>query len=130
MWSAIFISISHCSTVTDVIDDGMIVVCFDMLSEVMIGVEVDVLSELILGVGVGVDVGVEMLPMTTLLEFVVEIAYTGDVSAGMFAVLVIDVVTDIDVDMFDDEDVNGLVAAMTPLDPTLSAPWEEPTPVC
>ena len=108
------------------IDDGMIVVCFDMLSEVMIGVEVDVLSELTLGV----DVGVEMLPMTTLLEFVVEIAYTGDVSAGMFAVLVIDVVTDIDVDMFDDEDVNGLVAAMTPLDPTLSAPWEEPTPVC
>ena len=115
MWSAIFSSLSHCNTVTDVIDDGMIVV------------KVDVLSELIL------DVVVDILPVTApaiTLEFVVEIAYTGDVSAGMFVVLIIDVVTGIDVDMLADENVNGLVAVMTPLDPTLLAPWEKSMPVC
>ena len=54
------------------------------------------------------------------------VTYVGDVWIGvladLLAVLVIDVVTAIDVDMLADENANGLAAVMTPLEFTLSAP--------
>ena len=54
------------------------------------------------------------------------VTYVGDVRVGvladLLAVLVIDVVTAIDVDMLADENVNGLAAVMTPLEFTLPAP--------
>ena len=54
------------------------------------------------------------------------VTYVGDVRVGvladLLAVLVIDVVTAIDVDMLADENENGLAAVMTPLEFTLPAP--------
>ena len=94
---------------TDVIGDGMIIVRVDMLSEeVVIGGAVDMLSE------------IENIVMPTpaiTLEFVVAIAYSGDVLADVLSVLITDVVTAIDVvDMLADENANGLAAVMTPLE--------------
>ena len=104
---------------TDVIADGMRVVCVDMLSgEVLIGVNVDMIS--------GFDTLSEMeiiaiaTPAITL-EFVVEITCAEDVLADVFP---------IDVDMFADENANGLAFVMTPLDFTLSSPCEESMPFC
>ena len=90
----------------------MIIVRVDMLSEeVVIGGAVDMLSE------------IENIVMPTpaiTLEFVVAIAYSGDVLAGVLSVLITDVVTAIDVvDMLADENANGLAAVMTPLEFTL-----------
>ena len=54
-----------------------------------------------------------------------------DVLTDMLTVPIIDVVSDIDVDILtDDENVNGLAAVMPPLDFTSSAPWEEPMSFC
>ena len=70
----------------------------DAPADGMLGVDVDMLS------------GMEIIAMPSpaiALEFVVEVAYTGDV------------LTDV-----------GLAAVMTPLELTLSSPWEDPMPFC
>ena len=100
---------------TDVIDDGMLIVCVDMFSEeVVIGGAVDTLPE--------IENIVIPTPAITL-EFVVAIAYAGDVLAGMLSVIITDVVAAIDVvDMLTDENANGLAAVMTPLEFNLPLP--------
>ena len=54
------------------------------------------------------------------------VTYVGDVRVGvladLLAVLVIDVVTAIDVDMLADENAKGLLAVMTPSESTLPSP--------
>ena len=99
---------------TDVIGDGMLIVCVDMLSEeVVIGGAVDMLPE--------IENIVIPTPAITL-EFVVATAHAGDVLTDMLSVITTDVVTAIDVvDMLTDENANGLAAVMTPLEFTLSA---------
>ena len=61
------------------------------------------------------------------------VTYVGDVRIGvladLLAVLVIDVVTAIDVDMLADENENGLTAVMTPLEFTL-LPREDSMSFC
>ena len=118
---------------TDAPADGITVVRVDMLTElildvdpgVMIGVDVRMLKDVML------DVAVDMLPDTDIitvttppitLEFVVEIAYAGDVLTEVLTVLITDVVTIIGVDMLTDENVIGLAAVMNLLEFTLPAP--------
>ena len=88
---------------TDTPADGIAVVRVDMLTDLILDVDVDP------GVMIGVDVDMlsdtEVIAMDTpenTLEFVVEIAYAGDV------------LTDV-----------GLAVVMTPLELTLSSPWED-----
>ena len=98
MWRAIFSRFSHLCAVTVVLDD------------LMFGVGVDMLS--------GMDLIVMVTP-AIFLELVV--AVWADVPAGRLTVLMIDFVIAIEVDMLTDENLNGLAAAMTPLEFTLSA---------
>ena len=83
----------------------MLVVRVDMLPEVILDAAVDILS--------GIEVIAMAIPAIAL-ECGVEIAYAGDVLADVLAVLITDVVTAIGVDMFADENANGLAAVMTP----------------
>ena len=54
-----------------------------------------------------------------------------DVLANVPADVLIDGLSAIDVvDMLADENVGGLAAVTTPLEFTLSSPWEEPMPFC
>ena len=110
MWIAISIIFSHPRAVTDVLADRTFLIIVDMLSEVMIGVVYIMLSDL------------EISVVTTPLEFVVGVVYAGDVLTDMLAVLIIDVVNVIGVDILVDENVNGLADVMTPLEFTLPAP--------
>ena len=118
MWIAIFVSIfSHPCTVADV------------LADVIPGVGVD--TDVALDADLLSDMGAIVMDSPAItLDVVVVVACAVDLLSGLLTVLIIGVVSAIDADMFDDEDVNGLVAVMTPLEFTLSAPWEEPTPVC
>ena len=76
-----------------------------------------------IGVGVGVFSGMGIIAMGG--EDAVEVL------TDLMTVPIIDVVSDIDVDILtDDENVNGLAAVMPPLDFTLSAPREEPMSLC
>ena len=68
-----------------------------MLADVMLGVEIIV-----------------MVPPAVTLAFVVGLAYAKDSMADPLTITTVDVVSDIGVDMLDDENVNGLAAAMTP----------------
>ena len=110
MWIAISRNSTHPCEVNDPLADGMI------------------------GVGVGVLSGMGIIVMTIpaiTLEFVVGAgADAVDVLTDLLTVPIIDVVSDIDVDMFADENVNGLAVMMTPLEFTLSAPWEESMSLC
>ena len=94
----------------------------------------DSLVDRMLAVGVGVFSGMGIIVMTIpaiTLEFVVGAgADAVDVLTDLLTVPIIDVVSDIDVDMFADENVNGLAVMMTPLEFTLSAPWEESMSLC
>ena len=101
---------------TDVPNDGIVVTC----------IRVDMLTELILDVdpGVLIDVAIDMLPdieiiamdaPAIILEFVVEIAYAGDVLTDVLTVLISDVVTVIGVAMLTDDNVIGLTVAMNRL---------------
>ena len=101
MWSAIFSSFSH--------------PC------VMPGV----LAGVILDIGVDMFPDMEIIVLNTsviTLEFVVRVAYSGDVLADLPVVAIIDVVSATDVDILTDENANGLAAVMAPLEFTLSAP--------
>ena len=113
MWRAIFIFTQPCS-VTDVLCDVMIGVDVDMFPDVILGVGIDMLIDM--------DIIVTAAPAVTV-EFV---AYAGDVRVGvpddLLAVPIIDVVPAIDVDIFADENANGLTPVMTPLEFTLPAP--------
>ena len=82
-----------------------------------------------LGVGVDMLSDTEIIVMPTpaiTLEFVVGVAYAGDV----LAVIIIEVVLAIDVVMLADENVIGLAALTTPLEFTLPASCEESKPFC
>ena len=81
------------------------------------------------------EVGVDMLYVMEIivtdtpnitLGFVVGVAYSVDV----LDVAITDVVTAIEVDMLGDANANGLAVVMTPLEFTLPASCEEPTPFC
>ena len=76
-----------------------------MLTDLILDVDVD--PGLMIGVDVDMLSDTEVIAMDTPLEFVVEIAYAGDV------------LTDV-----------GLAVVMTPLELTLSSPWEDPMPFC
>ena len=130
-------------TVTDVPADGITVVRVDMLTELILDVDVD--PGVMIGVDVRMlkdvmfDVAVDMLPDTDIvamdtpaitLDFVVEIASAAGVLTDVSAVPITDVVPGTDVDILNDENVNGLAAVMTPLELTLSSPWEDPMPFC
>ena len=81
----------------------------------------DVLTDLMFGVGVDMLSGMDLIVVVTpaiFLELVV--AVWADVPAGRLIVLMIDFVIAIEVDMLTDENLNGLAAAMTPLEFTLS----------
>ena len=97
MWSAIISSLSHPCEVSDVLSDVM------------------------LDVGVGMLSGIEIIVMVAAgitLEFMVGVTYAED----SLDVPIIVIVPTIDVDMLADENVNGLVAATTCLEFTLSTP--------
>ena len=119
---------------TDVPADGITVVRVDMLTElildvdvdpdVMIDVDVRMLKDVMLDAAVDILPDTDIIAVTTppiTLEFVVEITCAEDVLADVFP---------IDVDMFADENANGLAFVMTPLDFTLSSPCEESMPFC
>ena len=96
----------------------------DVLADVItFGVDVDMTSVIILDVDMLTDM--EIIVMATpaiTLEFVVEVVYAVDVLADLLlTVIMIDVVPAVDVDMFDDENADGLAAAMTLLEFTLPA---------
>ena len=83
----------------------------------MLVVRVGMLPEVILDVAVDILPGTEVIAMVTpaiALECGVETAYAGDVLADALAALITDVVPAINVDMFADENANGLAAVMTP----------------
>ena len=86
----------------------------------------DVLVDVMIGVGVEIFSNMEMFLMGITLQLMMGVTQVGDVRidvlTDLLAVLVIDVVTTIDVDMLADENENGLAAVMTPLEFTLSAP--------
>ena len=120
---------------TDAPADGITVVRVDMLTELILDVDVD--PGVMIGVDVRMlkdamlDVAVDVLPVTDIvamdapaitLEFVVEIAYAAGVLTDVSAVPITDVVPDTDVDILNDENVNGLAAVMAPLELTLSSP--------
>ena len=76
-------------------------------------------------------VRVDMLTAPSIiLKFVVKISYAAGVLTDVSAVPITDVVPGTDVDILNDENVNGLAAVMTPLELTLSSPWEDPMPFC
>ena len=80
----------------------------------------DSLADGMLGVGVDMLPDVEIIVMATPvinLDFVLGGAY-----ADVLAVVIVDVVSAIDVDMLADENANGLAAVMTPLEFNLSSP--------
>ena len=88
----------------------------------------DSLANGMLGVGVGVLSGMGIIVMAIpaiTLDFVVGAgADAVDVLTDLLIVPIIDVVS------VTDENVNGLAVVMTPLEFTLSAPWEEPMSFC
>ena len=109
VWIAIFRSCTHPCEVNDSLADGM------------------------LGVGVGVLSGMETIVMAIpaiTLELVVSGADDVDVLTDILAVPIIDVVSDIDVDMIADENVNDLAVVIPPLEFTLSVPLEESVSLC
>ena len=112
IWRAIFIRFSYPCVVTDVLADVMLELGVDMFPDM--------------------DIIVMTTPAITL-EFVGE-ADVVDVPASVLAVvlvvMIIDAVPAIDVDMLDNENVNILVALMTPLEFTLPASREESIPFC
>ena len=117
MWMSIFNNISYPSLVSDVLADATIFgVGADKTSAIML--DVDMLP--------GMEIIVMGTPVITL-DFVVGLAYAVDVLADLLllTVLIIDVAPAIDVDMLDDENADGLAAAMTPLEFTLPASWRE-----
>ena len=95
-----------------------------MLADVIIsGVDVDMMSVIMLDVEMlaGIEINA-MAPPTITLEFVVGLACAVDVLADLLlAVIMIDSVPAIDVGMLDDENADGLAAAMTLLEFTLPA---------
>ena len=108
---------SYPCTVTDVPADGIAVVRVDMFTglildvdldpDVIIAVDLRMLKDVMLDVAVDMLSGTDIIAIDTpsiTLEFVVEVA---------------DVLTDV-----------GLAAVMTPLELTLSSPWEDPMPFC
>ena len=114
---------------TDVLADGMIDVGVDILTEFTLDISFDILTDVMIGVDVDMLSGdIEMIAMddtpAITLEFVVEIAYAGDVLTDVSTVLITDVVTVIIgvVGMFVDENASGLAVKMTPLEFTLPAP--------
>ena len=80
---------------TDILADGMFDVGVDMFSD-----DIEIIA---------------MDAPAIILEFVVEIAYAGDVLTDVLTVLISDVVTVIEVDMLTDENVIGLTVAMNRL---------------
>ena len=128
---------------TDVPADGIPVVRVDMLTQLILDVDVDpgvmISVDVRMSECVMLDVAVDMLSHTAIiamdtppitLEFVVAMAYAGDTLTDVSAVPITDVVPGTDVDILNDENVNGLAAVMTPLELTLSLPWEDPMPFC
>ena len=107
MWRAIFSSFSYPCTATDALADGIL--GFNMIP--------DMFLESILG-AVDTLTGIYIIVMATPLEFVVEIAYAGDVMTALIA----GVVPAIDAEMLAHETLNGLAAVMTPLEFTSPAP--------
>ena len=85
------------------------------------------------------DIGVDMFPDMAIivlntpvitLEFVVRVAYAGDVLADLLVAAMIDVMSPTDVDILTDENASGLGAVMAPLEFTLPAPCEASMPIC
>ena len=111
-----FIRFSNPCVVTDALADAVL--------------RVDMLTDVILGLGMSIDIGiiVTATPAITL-EFVVGIARAVNI-LDMLDVVIVDVVSAINVDMLADVNTNDLTAVMTPLEFTLSSPWEEPMPFC
>ena len=105
---------------TDVPNDGSAVIRVDMLTELILDVDPGVL----------IDVAIDMLPDIEIiamdtpaitLEFVVKLSCAGDVLTDVSAVPTTDVAPGTDVDILNNENVNGLAAVMTPLELTLSS---------
>ena len=82
-----------------------------------------VLADVMLGVGMssGMEI-IVMVPPAVTLAFVVGLAYAKDLMADLLTIITIDVVSAIGVDMLADEKVDGLAAAMTPLEFALPSP--------
>ena len=106
---------------TDVWDDGVLIIIGGLTDVVM-----DVLTVAMLGVGVDllIDLGIMAVATTVIdLEFAVGISCDVDVMAGVWAGVIIGVVTDmIGVDVLNDMNVNGLTGVMTVLDFALPSP--------
>ena len=105
----------------------------DVEPDVMIDVDVRMLKDVMLDVAFDILPDTNFITVTTppiTLEFVVEIAYAAGMLADVSATPTTDVVPGTDEDILNDENVNGLAAAMTPLESTLSSPWEDPMPFC
>ena len=117
---------------TDVLADGMLDVCVDMLTKLILDIDGD--PDVMIGVGVRMlidsklDIAVDMLSDTDVftmdtpamnLEFMVETVNTGNVLADMSAIPITDVAYGTDVDILANENLNGLAAVRTPLESTL-----------
>ena len=107
MWIAMFTSSYRCA-VTEV------------LTGAVPGVSVDTMSAVTLDVDAwrGMEIVVMTTPAITL-EFVVEVGYGADVMSGELSFIIIDIVSAIDIGMFLDENLHGLVAVMIPVEFTL-----------
>ena len=89
----------------------------DMESNTMLAVDTDISTEVMLGVSIDLLPDIAVIVMATLainLAFMVEEAYETGIVTGVVSV--------IDVDVLADENVNGLIAVMTPSEVTLPAP--------
>ena len=119
----------------DVPADGFAVVRVDILTAFILNIDVDpgvlldvgvrMLIDEKLGVAVDMsaDTGISAMDTPAMtLEFVVGIAYAGDALTDVSAVPINDVVSGINEDMFVNETVNGLAAAMTPSESTVPSP--------
>ena len=76
------------------------------------------------------DVGVDMLEIIVMTFVVGVVAETVVVLTDLLTVVIIVAVSVTDADMLADENASSLAAVMTPLEFTLSAPWEESMSLC
>ena len=111
MWIAIFSIIPHPLEVSDVLTGIILSGGVDMMIAVIL--DVDMLSDM--------EVVVMATPAITL-EFVVGLTYAEDLPTDLLAVIIIDIIPAIDTDIFFDGDMEGLAAAMTPVEFTLPVP--------
>ena len=96
----------------------------DVIAGMLIGDGADPkMSAVLLGVGMLSNMGIVLMatPAGTI-EFVERVVYALDVFACLLDVMIIDAVSAIDIGILADENIDDLVAVMTPVELTWPAP--------